>query len=120
MTLSLPQMTLPEQVQTFVDKTRSVDYKKHFDKTVETILLIAAWTVVTANRIHKSWTIIRPHVIRFLRWLADTLEGPSLATQIIESAQPLPENCEPFSPTEEVEPKTSRKPKPQGFAKAQA
>lgn len=108
MTLSLPQMTLPEQVQTYVDKAKAIDYRKHYEQTVQVIILIAAWTVAIAKLIHQGWQIAAPWIIKTARGLADFIES-------LEEPAPTPP-LEIALPAEELEPQPSaRKPKGKGF-----
>lgn len=100
-------MTLPEQVQAYVDKAKAIDYRKYYERTVQLIILIAAWTVVIAKLIHQGWQIAAPWIIKAARGLADFIES-------LEEPAPAPP-LEIALPAEELDQPSARKPKRKGF-----
>lgn len=89
MTISLPQVTLPEQVTQSIDKIQSVDWQKHYNQVVTITLTIAAWIVVISQKIHQAWQFIAPHLIQFLLWVAATLEDLEESPPPLETSPPL-------------------------------
>jgi len=90
-----------DNIQPYVDKIKSVDYRKHLTTFAQYILIIA---VAISKAIR--WAI--PYIITGLRFLADGLE------YLIEG------NISPPEPTIQIQqgedPIPVRKPKAQGFA----
>ena len=101
MTITANQPTMLDNIQPYVDKIKSVDYRKHLTTFAQYILIIA---VAIGKAIR--WAI--PYIITALRFLADGLEHliqgniepPEPAIQIQQGEDPIP----------------VRKPKAQGFA----
>ena len=89
MTISLPQVTLPEQVTQSIDKIQSVDWQKHYNQAVTITLTIAAWIVVISKKIHQGWQFIAPHLIQFLLWVAATLEDLEESPPPLETSPPI-------------------------------
>ena len=90
-----------DNIQPYVDKIKSVDYRKHLSTFAQYILILA---VAIGKAIR--WAI--PYIITGLRFLADGLE------YLIEGNIPQPE---PTIQTQQGEdPIPVRKPKAQGFA----
>ena len=101
MTISANETTMLDTIQPYVDKIKSVDYRKHLTTFAQYILIIAV-AIGKALR----WAI--PYIITGLRFLADGLE------YLIEGNIPQPE---PTIQTQQGEdPIPVRKPKAQGFA----
>lgn len=101
MTITANQPTMLDTIQPYVDKIKSVDYRKHLTTFAQYILIIAI-AIGKALR----WAI--PYIITGLRFLADGLE------YLIEGNIPQPE---PTIQTQQGEdPIPVRKPKAQGFA----
>ena len=101
MTITANQPTMLDTIQPYVDKVKSVDYRKHLTTFAQYILIIAI-AIGKALR----WAI--PYIITGLRFLADGLE------YLIEGNIPQPE---PTIQTQQGEdPIPVRKPKAQGFA----
>ena len=101
MTITANQPTMLDNIQPYVDKIKSVDYRKHLTTFAQYILIIAV-AIGKALR----WAI--PYIITGLRFLADGLE------HLIQG------NIEPPEPTIQTQqgedPIPVRKPKAQGFA----
>ena len=101
MTITANQPTMLDNIQPYVDKIKSVDYRKHLSTFAQYILIIA---VAIGKAIR--WAI--PYIITGLRFLADGLE------HLIQG------NIEPPEPTIQTQqgedPIPVRKPKAQGFA----
>lgn len=91
MTISLPQVTLPEQVTLSIDKVRSVDWQKRCNQAVIIAVTIAAWITVIAKRTHQAWQIVAPQIIRFCRFVADSLEA-------LDESPPPPDPSHPVNP----------------------
>ena len=90
-----------DTIQPYVDKIKSVDYRKHLTTFAQYILIIA---VALGKAIR--WAI--PYIVTGLRFLADGLE------HLIKGNIPTPE---PTIQTQQGEdPIPVRKPKAQGFA----
>ena len=101
MTISANETTMLDTIQPYVDKIKSVDYRKHLTTFAQYILIIAV-AIGKALR----WAI--PYIITGLRFLADGLE------YLIEGNIPQPE---PTIQTQQGEdPIPVRKPKAQGFS----
>ena len=101
MTITANQPTMLDTIQPYVDKIKSVDYRKHLSTFAQYILILAV-AIGKALR----WAI--PYIITGLRFLADGLE------YLIEGNIPQPE---PTIQTQQGEdPIPVRKPKAQGFA----
>ena len=90
-----------DNIQPYVDKIKSVDYRKHLTTFAQYILIIA---VAIGKAIR--WAI--PYIITGLRFLADGLE------YLIEGNISPPEPIIQFQQGEDPIP--VRKPKAQGFA----
>ena len=101
MTITANQPTMLDTIQPYVDKIKSVDYRKHLTTFAQYILIIAV-AIGKALR----WAV--PYIITGLRFLADGLEyliegniqTPELNIQTQQGEDPIP----------------VRKPKAQGFA----
>ena len=101
MTITANQPTMLDTIQPYVDKIKSVDYRKHLTTFAQYILIIAV-AIGKALR----WAV--PYIITGLRFLADGLEyliegnipDPELTIQTQQGEDPIP----------------VRKPKAQGFA----
>ena len=101
MTITANQPTMLDTIQPYVDKIKSVDYRKHLTTFAQYILIIA---VAIGKAIR--WAI--PYIITGLRFLANGLEyliegnisSPEPTVQIQQGEDPIP----------------VRKPKAQGFA----
>lgn len=74
MTLSVPQVTLPQQIQSLADQAKAIDYRKHYNRILTTCLTIAAWTWVILKYINAAAKWAAPRIITILRWLADQIE----------------------------------------------
>lgn len=101
MTITANQPTMLDTIQPYVDKIKSVDYRKQLTTLAQYILIIA---VAIGKAIR--WAV--PYIITGLRFLADGLEyliegniqTPELNIQTQQGEDPIP----------------VRKPKAQGFA----
>ena len=101
MTITANEPTMLENIQPYVDKIKSVDYRKQLTTLAQYILIIA---VAIGKAIR--WAV--PYIITGLRFLADGLEyliegniqTPELNIQTQQGEDPIP----------------VRKPKAQGFA----
>lgn len=101
MTITAQESTMLDTIQPYVDKIKSVDYRKHLTTFAQYILIIA---VALGKAIR--WAI--PYIVTGLRFLADGLE------HLIKGNIPTPE---PTIQTQQGEdPIPVRKPKAQGFA----
>ena len=101
MTITANQPTMLDTIQPYVDKIKSVDYRKHLS-TFSQYILILAVAIGKAIR----WAI--PYIITGLRFLADGLE------YLIEGNIPTPELN--IQTQQGEDPIPVRKPKAQGFA----
>ena len=74
MTLSIPQVTLPQQIQSLADQAKAIDYRKHYNRILTICLTIAAWTWVILKYTKAAAKWAAPRIITILRWLADQIE----------------------------------------------
>ena len=101
MTITANQPTMLDNIQPYVDKIKSVDYRKHLTNIAQNILII----VIAIGKAIR-WAI--PYIVTGLRFLADGLE------HLIEGnseTQPTPEQ-----PIQIQQDPIPVKPKTKGFA----
>lgn len=84
MTIATPQLNIQDQAYSLIDTLKEINYRKHYEQTISTILLIAAWIVVIAQTIYKGWQFAAPHIINGARQLADFIES------LDDSPPPIP------------------------------
>lgn len=75
MTIAIPQLNIQDQAYSLIDTLKEINYRKHYEQIISTILLIAAWIVVIAQTIYKGWQFAAPHIINSARRLADFIES---------------------------------------------
>ena len=75
MTIAIPQLNIQDQAYSLIDTLKEINYRKHYEQIISTILLIAAWIVVIAQTIYKGWQFAAPHIINGARRLADFIES---------------------------------------------